>query len=694
VIAHDDPVPRAAGGSALVDEAEPEAQARRRLPIVKSLVALLLIVIIGAGYAAWRYTQTQYYVGEDAGHVAIFRGVNQNVAGLKLSRLHQRTEIPLAAVPVTDQTSIRSTISATSLASAQAIVGTIRGEPGRLRVAPGLPAEAERLHQGAGRLQEEAPPDHRRAGKEQGRQGGRHPAAQARRYPAHHPPGMPRTQRGSGDRDSAVSVVATPGQPGDPARTGPMRAPLYAAQQDRVPMPRGRRRTELAMLVFAVAVVLFAYASVGLSMTGRIPAGILGYGLAFALLMLLAHLAIRWLAPWADPLMLPLAALLNGLGIVMIYRLQQSGRDGNAGRVISTMSTSSTVFQVIWSTVGVAAFIAVLALVREPRTLQRYTYTLGAVGLALLAIPALLPASLSEVNGAKVWISIGGFSVQPGEFAKLALAVFFAGYLVAKRDVLSLAGRRFLGIDLPRARDLGPVLIAWGASLLILIFETDIGTSALFFGMFLVMLYVATQRTSWLLIGGLLFVSGAYLASKLFAHVGERVNIWLHPFAAQNIYHSSYQLVQGLYGMGYGGVLGTGLGNGQPYWTPLVQSDFIFTAFGEELGLTGLMAILLIYGLIVQRGLRAAVAVRDPFSKLLAAGLSFVLALQVFVIVGGVTRLIPLTGITTPFLSQGGSSLVASWMLIALLMRISDAARRPAPQPIQEEGMTQVVRGG
>ena len=460
-----------------------------------------------------------------------------------------------------------------------------------------------------------------------------------------------------------------------------------------MPMPRGRRQTELAMLAFAIGLVLFAYASVGLSMTGRIPAGIVAYGIAFTVLMLLAHLAIRWLAPWADPLMLPLAALLNGLGIVMIYRLQQSGRDGNSGRVISTMSTSSTALQVVWSTVGVAAFIAVLAVIREPRTLQRYTYTFGVIGLVLLAIPAL-PGIGTEVNGAKVWISVGGFSIQPGEFAKLALAVFFAGYLVAKRDVLSLAGRRVLGIDLPRARDLGPVLIAWGASLLILIFETDIGQSALFFGLFLVMLYIATQRTSWLLIGGGLFVAGAYVASQLFGHVGERFTIWLHPFAAQNVYGISYQLVQGLYGMGFGGVLGTGLGNGQPYWTPLVQSDFIITAFGEELGLTGLMAILLIYGLIVQRGMRAAVAVRDPFSKLLAGGLAFVLALQVFVIVGGVTRLIPLTGITTPFLSQGGSSLVASWMLIALLMRISDTARRPAPQPIQEEGLTQVVRGG
>jgi cell division protein FtsW (lipid II flippase) len=448
------------------------------------------------------------------------------------------------------------------------------------------------------------------------------------------------------------------------------------------------------MLIFAVGVVLFAYASVGLSMTGQIPTGLVGYGLAFALLMLVAHLAIRRLAPWADPLMLPLAALLNGLGIVMIYRLQLSGRGGNPGRIISTMTSSTTTLQVMWSAVGVAAFIAVLVVIREPRILQRYTYTFGAIGLVLLAIPALLPKSLSEINGAKVWITVGGFSVQPGEFAKLALAVFFAGYLVAKRDVLSLAGRRVLGIDLPRGRDLGPVLVAWGASLLILVFETDIGTSALFFGLFLVMLYIATQRTSWLLIGGALFLAGAVAVSQLSTHVTERITIWLHPFAIQNVYNSSYQLVQGLYGMGFGGVLGSGLGHGQPYWTPLVQSDFIITAFGEELGLTGLMAILLIYGLIVQRGLRAAVAVRDPFSKLLAGGLAFVLGLQVFVIVGGATRLIPLTGITTPFLSQGGSSLVASWMLIALLMRVSDTARRPAPQPIQDEGMTQVVRGG
>jgi len=378
----------------------------------------------------------------------------------------------------------------------------------------------------------------------------------------------------------------------------------------------------------------------------------------------------------------------------MIYRLQEVGRNGNPGRLSVPLSASATGVQLLYTAFGIFAFVGVLALVREPRVLQRYTYTFGAIGLILLAIPALLPSSVSEVpgTGAKIQVAIGGFSFQPEEFGKLALAVFFASYLVSKRDVLALAGRRVLGIDLPRARDLGPVLIAWAASLLVLVFESDIGTSALFFGMFVAMIYIATQRTSWLIIGLGLFVAGSFAASRLFSHVGERFDIWLHPFAGQNPTHNAYQLVQGLYGMGFGGVLGRGLGGGQPYYTPLVQSDFIITAFGEEIGLTGLMALLIIYGLIVERGLRAAISARDPFAKLLAGGLAFVLALQVFVIVGGVTRLIPLTGITTPFLSQGGSSLVASWMLIAVLMRVSDTARRPPPQAIQEEGMTQVVR--
>jgi cell division protein FtsW (lipid II flippase) len=446
------------------------------------------------------------------------------------------------------------------------------------------------------------------------------------------------------------------------------------------------------MLVFALMVVLFAYAAVGLGLKGRFPPGLPVYIIVFAVLVLAAHAAIRRLAPYADPLLLPLAALLNGLGIVMIYRLQESGRGGNPGQPVTLMSSTSTEFQLIYTGIGIICMVALLILVSEVRVLQRYTYTLGALGIVLLAIPAVLPDSLSYVNGAKVWIIIGKFSIQPGEFARLALAVFFAGYLVAKRDVLALAGRRVLGIDLPRARDLGPVLIAWAASMLILIFETDIGTSALLFGLFIAMLYIATQRTSWLLIGLALFLFGTFITTTFVPHVAERFTVWLHPFAGSNATGIAYQPVQALEGMAFGGLFGTGLGHGQPYFTPLVQSDFIFSAFGEELGLVGVMALLLVFGLLVQRGLRAAVTVKDPFSKLLIGGLSFVLALQVFVIVGGVSGLIPLTGVTTPFLSEGGSSLVASWILIGLLIRASDSARKPAPQPIQDEGMTQVVR--
>jgi cell division protein FtsW (lipid II flippase) len=479
-------------------------------------------------------------------------------------------------------------------------------------------------------------------------------------------------------------MVAARSEQGGPGRPAP------------VTLPGSRRGVELAMLMFAIGVVLVAYLAVGLGLNGRVPSGFAAYGATYAVLMLGAHGAVRKFAAWADPLILPLAALLNGLGLVMIYRLQEVGRDGNPGRMAVPLSASATTTQFIYTTVGIACFAVVLALVRNAQVLQRYTYTAGAVGIVLIALPALLPASISEVQytSAKIQVDIGGFSIQPEEFAKLAFATFFAGYLVAKRDVLSLAGRRLLGIDLPLGRDLGPVLLTWGISLLLLVFESDIGTSALFFGLFLAMIYIATQRTSWLLVGAALFTTGAFATSRLFSHVGTRFTAWLHPFAGSNATHSAYQLVQGLEGMGFGGIFGQGLGRGQPYYTPLVQSDFIVTAFGEELGLTGLMVILLLYGLIVQRGLRAAVAARDPFSKLLAGGLAFMLALQVFIIVGGVTRLIPLTGITTPFLSQGGSSLIASWVLMALLLRISDTARRPAPQSIQDEGMTQVVIGG
>ena len=391
-----------------------------------------------------------------------------------------------------------------------------------------------------------------------------------------------------------MSSITAPSPAVDP--TGPL-----------VPATRSRRRTELIMLAFAFALVAFAFANVGFSLNGKLPSGIVEYMVSFIVIVLIAHLAVRRFAPWADPLLLPLAALLNGLGIVMTYRLAAQGN-----RLTAPLGSSATQIQVVYTAIGVGCFVALLVLIREPRVLQRYTYTLGAIGILLVALPALLPASISEVAGAKIQIRLGTFTIQPEEFAKLALAISFAGYLVAKRDVLALAGRRVLGIDLPRARDLGPILLAWAASLLLLVFESDVGTSAVFMGLFVAMLYIATSRTSWLLLGFVMFVVGAFAASQLFGHVGERFNIWLHPFAGDNPTHNAYQLVQGLYGMASGGLLGKGLGGGQPYITPLVQSDLVISAFGEELGLAGVMAILLIYGLIVQRGLRTAMSGQGP----------------------------------------------------------------------------------
>ncbi|WP_204018651.1 FtsW/RodA/SpoVE family cell cycle protein [Sphaerimonospora thailandensis] len=446
-------------------------------------------------------------------------------------------------------------------------------------------------------------------------------------------------------------------------------------------MTAKRRGAQLGMLAFAVLIVMGAYASVGLGINGEIPSGMLTYGLGLGGLMLAAYLVLARFAPWADPLLLPLVTLVNGLGLVMIYRIEQTGQDG-----------ANATNQLMWTALGVVMFAATVIVLKDHRILQRFTYTAGFAGLVLLVLP-VLPLLGTEINGSRIWIHIGGFSIQPGEFAKLALVIFFAGYLVAKRDVLALAGRRLLFIDLPRARDLGPVLITWGVSIAVLVLEKDLGTSLLLFGAFIAMLYIATQRTSWVLIGILLFVGGAILAGQIFSHVQVRFNGWLNA-ESNDLYFDgvSYQLMEGLFAIGSGGILGTGLGEGHPRRIPFSFSDFIFSATGEELGLTGLMALLMIYALIVERGLRTALASRDPFSKLLAGGLSFILAWQVFIIVGGVTRLIPLTGLVTPFMSAGGSALLANWMLIALLVRMSDAARRPPPQAIQDEGLTQVMQ--
>ncbi|WP_029430682.1 FtsW/RodA/SpoVE family cell cycle protein [Blastococcus sp. URHD0036] len=446
-----------------------------------------------------------------------------------------------------------------------------------------------------------------------------------------------------------------------------------------------RRGTELLMLAFAVVITLAAQCVVDITLTGSLRPELATFGGWFTALWAVMHLAVRRFAPYADPLLLPAVALLTGLGLTMIHRLDLAG-----DQVGAAATREDAPVQLVWATLGVGLFVAVLVVVRDHRMLSRFAYTLALVGLVLLALPALLPASISSVNGAKIWIRLAGFSIQPGEFAKICLVIFFAAYLVDKRDVLALASRRVMGLEVPRARDLGPVVVAWLLSILVLVFERDLGSSLLLFGIFVVMLYVATERASWLVIGVLLFGAGASLAYKLFGHVQVRVDTWLDPFAYRD--GGGYQMVQSLLGLGTGGLFGAGLGGGRPDQVPVAKSDFIAAAIGEELGLFGLVAVIVLYLVLVERGLRSSLIVRDAFGKLLAAGLSFAIAWQVFVVLGGVTGLLPLTGLTTPFVAYGGSSLVANFALLAILVRISDAARRPAAPP-PPPGPARVVLG-
>ncbi|MEV5573435.1 FtsW/RodA/SpoVE family cell cycle protein [Spirillospora sp. NPDC052269] len=540
-------------------------------------------------------------------------------------------------------------------------------------------------------------------------------------------------------------------------------------EQIKAQIPYQRRNAaSLALLAFAMVLTLAAFAEVGLARDGMIPGGLFGYGGGLVVLALIAYAAQLRFAPFADPLLLPIAVALNGIGLAMIYRLDlDTSHDRKvalqAGKKVIPDAANAP-GQLIWTFVGIALFVAAIAIMRDvskpdaklsftPKTAQRYTYLIGLGAIILLLLP-IVPGIGAEINGARVWINVGGFSVQPGEFAKLMLVAFFAGYLVNKRQAMSLIGKKLGPVSLPRARDLGPVMVIWFLCLGVLFMQKDLGTALLYFGLFVSMLYIATQRVSWVMIGvGLLAVAVFVITLLPFmAHVNQRIDIWQNPrpyfdggclmkngkvvpvnpntdiFKQAKItleakavqqeaagqkatamqtrlvgpgwwactkmggdYSDSAQLMKGMFALGQGGVLGTGLGQGKPWLTPLSFSDFIFDSVGEELGLTGLMTLLLMYALIVQRGMKTAVAARDPYLKLFAGGVSFVLALQVFVIVGGVTKLIPLTGLTTPFLSQGGSSLMANWILIAILVRMSHDARKPAPQAIQDEGMTQIV---
>ncbi|CAL9423096.1 FtsW/RodA/SpoVE family cell cycle protein [Streptomyces sp. enrichment culture] len=430
--------------------------------------------------------------------------------------------------------------------------------------------------------------------------------------------------------------------------------------------PSGRRGIELALLVLAVLLSVYGYCAVGLARHGSVPPGAAGYGAGLGVLALVAHLAVRLRAPLADPLLLPIGVLLNGLGLVLIYRLD-----------LETPGDRAAPTQLVWSTLGVALFIAVVLVLRDHRVLQRYTYLCVTAALVLLTVPILFPA----VNGARIWIRVAGFSIQPGEFAKVLLAVFFAAYLAANRAALTYAGRRVGGLRLPTGRVLGPIVAVWLVSVGVLVLERDLGTSLLFFGLFVVLLYVATGRTGWIAVGLLLASLGALAVGRLEPHVHRRIETWRSPFASIEAGEGANQIAQSLFAFAEGGLLGTGLGQGHSVLIGFaVKSDFILATAGEELGLAGLSAIFLLYGLLVERGYRAGLALREPFGRLLAVGLASIVALQVFVIAGGVTGLIPLTGMAMPFLAQGGSSVVTNWAIVALLVRLSDSARR------QDEG--------
>lgn len=427
--------------------------------------------------------------------------------------------------------------------------------------------------------------------------------------------------------------------------------------------PTGLRNRELSLLILALLLGCGALALVALA---RNQADV---GTAVPLMVLLsvfyvgAHLAMRRWAAQADPLILPLAAVLNALGLAAIYRLSPE----NLGPT-----------QVTWTLVGLGLFVATLLLVRDFTVLARYKYILGFIGVGLLLLP-MTPLGVT-VNGARLWVGFGAYRFQPGELAKVCLVIFFAAYLAERKELLAIASRRLAGLHFPDIKHFGPLLVMWGISLCVMFFEKDLGSSLLFFSIFLVMLYVATARIAYMAIGSVLFVGGAYLGYQAFTHVQSRVQVWLDVFNPDYIQAEGYQLSQSLFALATGGLFGTGLGRGRPDLIPEAETDFIFSVIGEELGLLGTAGVLVCFMLLVARGLRASLRTRDDFGQLLAAGLTAIFAIQTIIIIGGVTRALPLTGITLPFMSYGGSSLLSNFILIGLLIRISHQGSA-APDP-------------
>lgn len=431
---------------------------------------------------------------------------------------------------------------------------------------------------------------------------------------------------------------------------------------------RGRQRAnrELLLLVLAVLVIMVAYVLVGFAQSPELPPDLAAYGGAMLAIALAAHLVSRRAAPGADPVLLPIAVLLNGLGLVMVRRLDFAFEAAGSESMLAPAQT-------MWTVVAVGVFCATLLVLHHHDVLDRYRYVIGLAAIMILLLP-LLPGLGQEINGARLWLRIGPMTFQPAEIAKLGLVVFFASYLAEKRQLLAVATNRVGPLMVPPARAFAPVLVAWALSLAILVFQRDFGLSLLFFGVFAIVLYMATQRLAYAGLAGLLFAAGAWIAYHLFDHVALRITTWLDPWSVYET--GGFQLAQSLFAIATGGISGVGWGQGRPDFIPFVQTDFIFAAFGEELGLLGTTALLLCYFLLVARGFAVALRARDDFGMLLAAGLTVIFAIQVFVIIGGVTRLIPLTGLTLPFVSYGGSSLVANYILVALLLRVSSSSQQ------------------
>ena len=426
-----------------------------------------------------------------------------------------------------------------------------------------------------------------------------------------------------------------------------------------------RRNRELALLVLALVLGVGALALVALGLEFDDLAVTVPFAALLAAFYVGAHVAMRKLAKDADPMILPLAAILNVLGVAAVYRLDPEGFGPT---------------QVTWTLLGIALFVGTLFVVRDYRIISRYKYILGFVGVGLLLLP-MSPLG-ATINGARLWVAIGAFSFQPGELAKVCLVIFFAAYLAERKELLAIASRRIAGLHVPDIKHFGPLLVMWMLSLAVMFFEKDLGSSLLFFSIFLVMLYIATARIAYMLVGLVVFAAGAYAGYVTFSHVQLRVQVWLDVFNPRLISDESYQLAQSLFALATGGLFGTGLGQGRPDLIPAAHTDFVFAVIGEELGLLGTAAVVVCFMFLVGRGLRIALGARSDFGQLLAAGLIVSLGIQTIIILAGVIRLLPLTGITLPFMSYGGSSLLSNFVLMALLARVSNQ-NAADPDPAQ-----------